>query len=304
MFKSLQIKLAQALFIALAGATVFTGCNKDNGIRPAIGSIGVAPIIPVTATSSKFISKVFDYQPAPAQFINEANVGSPEAAQAIVGGISKLVSLGSFGGFIVFGFDHSIVNKAGADVAIYGNPLPGWSEPGTVMVSQDNNGNGQPDDEWYELAGSEYNAPTTIKNYRITYYNPKGTLDVPWKDNQGKSGVVPINRWHTHNYYPLFAANQDSVSFTGTRVRSTFASGTSAALSWGYADNLSTGDDYAKNGFNSFDIDWAVDKNGKQVVLNTIDFVKVYTAQNDPGNASFGEISTEVRGAEDLSMSR
>ena len=40
------------------------------------------------------------------------------------------------------------------------------------MVSVDVNGNGLPDDEWYELAGSEYQKPSTIKNYEITYYRP------------------------------------------------------------------------------------------------------------------------------------
>lgn len=41
-----------------------------------------------------------------------------------------------------------------------------------VMVSYDTNMNGKPDDEWYELAGSEYYKPTTIHNYSITYTRP------------------------------------------------------------------------------------------------------------------------------------
>ena len=40
----------------------------------------------------------------------------------------------------------------------------GSSEPGIVLVSKDTNGNGLADDEWYELAGSEYNSPATTKN--------------------------------------------------------------------------------------------------------------------------------------------
>ena len=46
------------------------------------------------------------------------------------------------------------------------------AEPGIVLVSKDTNGNGLEDDEWYELAGSEYNSPATTKNYTITYYRP------------------------------------------------------------------------------------------------------------------------------------
>ena len=62
--------------------------------------------------------------------------------------------MGGFGGYIIFGFDHSVANNAGADLAIYGNPIGGsapWAEPGIVMVSQDVNGNGKPDDECMNL---------------------------------------------------------------------------------------------------------------------------------------------------------
>ena len=41
------------------------------------------------------------------------------------------------------------------------------------MVAYDKNKNGKPDDdEWYEIAGSEYNNCKTIKDYEITYYRP------------------------------------------------------------------------------------------------------------------------------------
>ena len=56
------------------------------------------------------------------------------------------------------GFDHSIANGEGADIVVKGNMHEGSSEAGIVWVSQDTNGNGQPDDEWYELRGSEYDA--------------------------------------------------------------------------------------------------------------------------------------------------
>lgn len=95
-----------------------------------------------------------------------------------------LFTLGGFGGNITVGFDHTIPNVPGEyDFKIYGNAYydmygtlldkPGGnSEPGIVLVSKDTNGNGLPDDEWYELAGSEYNSPATIRNYEITYYRP------------------------------------------------------------------------------------------------------------------------------------
>jgi hypothetical protein len=264
---------------------------------------------PSTETANRYISKVFDYQPAPGQFINEDGIGSLAGAQLLVGNKDNLVSLGGYGGYIVFGFDHSIANGEGYDMAIYGNPAGGsfeWSEPGIVLVSQDKNGNGVPDDNWYELAGSQYDSSSTIKNYSITYYNPRATASVPWKDNLGNTGAVLINAAHNHSYYPAFAANQDSVTFTGTLLRSTFGlqegSGISinSGFAWGYSDNYSLTDNYPDNHYNSFDISQAVDAAGNKVNLTGINFVKVYTGQNNPGNNTMGEVSTEVGGAADL----
>lgn len=70
----------------------------------------------------------------------------------------------------------------------------GSAEPGIVLVSKDENGNGLPDDEWYELAGSEYGTDTEIRDYEITYYRPEPeNADVRWIDNQGNEGYVYRN---------------------------------------------------------------------------------------------------------------
>jgi len=265
------------------------------------------PVVEITPTSSKFISRILDYLPAPGQFVNET-LGKPEQAQKLIGTTTNLISLGGFGGYIIFGFDHSVVNNTGNDLAIYGNPSGApyhFSEPGIVMVSQDSNGNGLADDEWYELAGSEYAKTSTIKNYEITYTNPKAFANVTWKDNKGNSGEVKVNNFHKHNFYPEFAANQENITFKGTLLPpSTGKVGSiiiSSPFDWGYTDSYSTGDDYKTNLYNSFDLSWAVDKNGSKVDLKTIDFVKIYTGQNaDAG--SLGEISTEVKGAVDLGI--
>lgn len=304
------MKFNQNAILGLSAVLLFqlclSSCSKDD---KTIDEDTYVPR-PITSTSSKFITKIYEYQPAPGQFINES-LGSPDGAQKIIGDVRNtiLVSLGAYGGFITFGFDHSIINKDGNDLAIYGNPLgpiQQWSEPGIVQVSQDKNGNGLPDDEWYELAGSEHTAATTIKNYEITYYNPKATANVTWKDNQGKAGSVEVNRFHNHNYYPLFAANQDSIKFKGTLLKSTWGKIGSIFVNltfeWGYTDSYSTGDDYDNKRYNSFDLSWAVDKNGNKVNLTAVDFVKVYTGQNEKGNTLLGEISTEVGGAADLNI--
>jgi len=293
--------------VAGAYTLVYTARNEA-GVFSYSYKINVpVPIIPVIPGSSKYISKVFEYLPAPGQYMNES-LGSLEQAQKLIGSTSNILSLGGFGGYVIFGFDHSITNQTGYDLAIYGNPSGApyhFSEPGIVMVSQDSNGNGLPDDEWYELAGSEYAKATTIKNYEITYTNPNAFANVPWTDNQGNSGVLLVNNFHKHNFYPLFAANQTKLTFKGTLLPSTVGKSGSIVISspyeWGYTDSYSTGDDYKTNLYNGFDISWAVDKTGKKAALNTVDFVKVYTGQNADGG-SLGEISTEIKGAADLNI--
>ena len=287
----------------------YIGSNPSGSVTKVFYLVVEVPVRPVTPQSSAYISKIFEYLPAPGQFINK-NIGDLASAEKLIGGASSMVSLGAYGGYIVFGFDHSIVNKEGNDLAVYGNPGKApydWAEPGIVMVSQDANANGLPDDPWYELAGSEYNSPETIKNYKITYYNPKEAgKDIPWKDNKGRADVVLANNFHKQNYYPLFVSNQDSISFTGTLLKNTFGKNDgifiNGGFDWGYTDTWSTVDNYDAKRYNSFDISHAVNGEGKKVTLKAIDFVKVYTGQNHQGNTMMGEVSTEVKGAADISM--
>lgn len=291
------------------------GCNSD-GDDAEQGEKGFRP---VTATSSEWISKVLEYRPAPGQFVNTA-IGTPEATQGIVGK-KGVVTLGAWGGYIVFQFDHTVVNEAGDDFAILGNAFDGSSEPGIVMVAFDRNGNGLPDaDEWYELAGSEHQGAKTVKNYRIVYYKPASLSqaeDIVWKDNQGQMGTLHMNEFHAQSFYPLFGEGgiADSIVFTGTRLPGNATQGHPVygaeywvmnAFEWGYADNFSTeyekgvgGQKYA----NGFDISKAIDAKGKSVELKGIDFVKVYTALNQE-QEPIGETSTEICGAVSLSVKK
>lgn len=313
------------LFVYATAVAMVTGvaaCSKKDTPAPD-------HFRPPTSASSEFIATVYEYMPAPGQFVNSSMTGDSAGAQRLIGGFNGLLSLGGFGGYVIFGFDHSIENGEGDDIGIYGNPLinPGqeWSEPGIVMVMQDLNGNGKPDDNaWYELAGSEYSKAGTIKNYRITYYNPKNlTDDITWKDNQGQTGVVLRNMFHSQHYYPAWAPNQDSISFEGTKLKTTLEQVIDPVYGPGLVINKPFAKGYADNGspfflekreeegrgFNVFDIAWAIDQQGKPVNLRYIDFVKVYTGQNSNGdpatdpdvpNRMLGEISTEVSGAMDL----
>ncbi|MDR1633140.1 MAG: hypothetical protein LBR97_09770, partial [Dysgonamonadaceae bacterium] len=146
---------------------------------------------------SPYIDKIYEYMPAPGQFVNEMPAYTPgdtqedmnrKVEEKIAGANHNegMITLGGYGGYVVFGFDHPVQNLPGRydfrilGNAFYANANPdggasregGSCEPGIVMVSRDTNGNGLPDDPWYELAGSEYNRPQTVHNYRITYYKP------------------------------------------------------------------------------------------------------------------------------------
>lgn len=284
-------------------------------------------------TLSKYISKVFDFRPAVGQFTNdipEYDLGNTEADMIkkvngyLVGSNPSMVSLGGYGGYVVFGFDHTIPNMDGRDFKVLGNaffgnsandPRSGNCEPGIIMVAYDKNKNGKPDDdEWYEIAGSEYFKNETLKNYGITYFKPdENKTPVPgndswqtdveyikWQDNTGNTGFKTKMAFHAQSYYPLWLSDA-SYSFTGTRLKNNYYDQSGTGNYWvgksydfGYADNAPNNDEAS-----NIDISWAVDKNGKYVKLPGIDFVKVYTGVNQEAGW-LGEVSTEVAGAYDL----
>lgn len=292
---------------------------------------------PKSGASKADWNKVYEYTPAPGQFINETKTGgfdgsqtTPEAAIAYAESrMSEVdrdgnpypnwVSLGGFGGYIVVGFDHSIDNSGDYDIGILGNSFSGSSEPGIVWVMQDENGNGLPDDTWYELAGSETGKAETIQNYAVTYYRPSGTMmPVQWIDNLGNSGEIDyLTQFHRQDYYYPLWIESDSYTLTGTCLapRNYDASGNgsywvNAEYDWGYVDNFSsidrlTGDENATADANAnhFKISKAIDCECQPIHLEYIDFVKVQVGVNAK-SGWLGELSTEVFGFYDYNLKR
>ena len=267
---------------------------------------------------SAYATRVLEYLPAPGQFINTTTSAYREGyttEQVLTYATEQikdrsLLTLGGFGGYIVLGFDHTIPNVGGAyDFKVYGNAsynssLPGvkagGSEPGIVLVSKDTNSNGLPDDEWYELAGSEYHSNTIIKDYEITYYRPTTpSSEVRWTDNQNGEGTIPRNSFHADNaYYPAWIS-EDQITFKGNRLPDNAINQDGVGwvqypYPWGYADNHPNNTEYTK-----FKIDWAVNSDGNPVSLDGIDFIKIYTAVNQICGW-LGESSTEISTIEDL----
>ncbi|NPA68819.1 MAG: T9SS type A sorting domain-containing protein [Chlorobi bacterium] len=278
--------------------------------------------------NAQYISGIIEYTPAPGQFINTDSYGSPDAALSIIGTTNGIVSLGAFGGYIIFKFENPVENDPenpyGIDFTVFGNPASAESsEPGIVSVMKDENNNGLPDDTWYELAGSDYFFSNTIHNYGITYNNPQQeeAADVAWTDNTGNSGFVYANSYHTQPYYPSAEyfpdIDQNAYSLEGTKIIASVDTSNpgnikSYCRSFGYADNKIRGDinsnvpdnpytaDTEGMGGDSFDISWAVDQNGNYADLDEIDFVKVHCGVN-ADMMMLGELSTEISGAVDIS---
>lgn len=305
-------------FLCMLMVVIASSCNKDDVIAITFEDEYYRA---ANESSSAMWSKVFEYTPAPGQFIGETKSGgfSGEETTAIdaVNYASrrltdgKFVSLGGFGGYIVVGFDHSIDNSVGYDIAVAGNAFKGSSEPGVVWVMQDENGDGTPNDTWYELQGSESNAETTIKEYSVTYYRPTAAgQPVRWSDSEGGEGEIDyLAAYHQQeSYYPQWV-KEDSYTLSGTRLaaRNYDSSGNGSmwvqpAYGWGYADNFSDEDHTLEGGnMNLFDISNAIDSEGKTKELKYIDFVKVQTAVNAK-SGWLGEISTEVTGFYDYRL--
>ena len=292
---------------------------------------------------SPYITSIPEYKPAPGQFVNELpkyEEGDTQRAinqkvlEAIGYNTRGMITLGGYGGYVICGFDHTIVNVPGQyDLKILGNafhananPNPeapeegGSCEPGIVMVAYDRNKNGiADDDEWYELAGSEYTKETTLKNYQITYYRPDEYHEpveapedeqswntdaeyIAWQDNRNAQGFMPKNIYHRQDYYPKWL-EEDELSFKGTLLPNNAKDESGEgkywvlyAYPWGYADNGLNVDETS-----NFNIEWAVDAEGNPVHLPGIDFVKIYTGVNQYCGW-LGETSTEVMGINDLHL--
>ena len=276
---------------------------------------------PSSASALSSCNKVYEFLPAPGQFVNEYYTATTmEEACAYAEermAQTQYVSLGGFGGYIVVGFDHSVDNDGDYNLAITGNAFDGSSEPGIVWVMQDENGDGLPNDTWYELKGSEYGKAETCQDYAVTYYRPEApAMAVPWTDNKGGSGEIDyLGSFHRQDYYYPEWVEEDSYTLRGTclKARNYDASGNGTywvnpAYDWGYADNFSSkdrltdDDNYnAAPADNHFRISDAVTFDGKPADLRYIDFVKVQVGVNAQ-SGWLGEVSTEVFDVKDFNL--
>ncbi|MBE8728264.1 hypothetical protein [Flavobacterium hungaricum] len=268
----------------------------------------IVNVVNETANYNAYITRIFDFDPAPGMFANDLykdGNSKEDVMKTALGRIDKtsvgyLLDLGGFGGSIVVGFDHTVVNVSGAsDFRIYGgdvsNPTGAKANPpapGLIYVAYDKNKNGKPDeDEWYEIAGSQHTKSTTTQNFKVTYYKkPAGEplvtasalfLDYEhvYCENNKEEKYYLARPRAKKEFYPLWKT-QTSVTYEGTRLNVDFKTARAGQTTlwystppeWGYANAINP----------DIDIDWAVDKNGNKANLPGIDFIKVINCVSEP----------------------
>lgn len=283
-------------------------CNKDEEYSYVQGG---------DDSTSTVVSdfEVVEYRPAPGQFINDPATGGDgiksenEAIRFAQGKINTndFLSLGAFGGYVVVRSKAPISNSGDYDFAIGGNSFDTSNEPGIVWVMRDTDGNGLPDDVWYELKGSDFYSKDYRRGYSVTYLRPAPGCNTQWEDNEGNSGFVAyVGSFHSQPFYYPEWIESDSYTLSGSRLspltRQDVTTGEwiNPPFKWGYADN--NGEDSVLESVNGktiqkncFRISDAVDAYGNPVSLESVDFIKVQSAVNG-SSGWLGEISTEITG--------
>jgi hypothetical protein len=275
---------------------------KVDAVTHATASALVKAVTPAgarakTGTSIAQAALCVEFSPAPGQFVGAGNgYSNPEInglaskteadvktfVQDLMDGTiefknagtdGKVFSLGGWGGYYTVHFDHSVVNKAGMDIAISGNfHVAGMAEPGVVWVSQDLNGDGKPNEIWYRLKGSQ---STAKPRYAVTYFKPSSSANAFWIDSTGN------NRGFT--YY----GSDNGFPYHLTGAAGTFVTFTGVLLDEGSLNG------YVDSGATQFDIADAVNEKGESANLTHIDFVKTQTGLNK-NDSGLGEYSTEA----------
>ena len=227
--------------------------------------------------------------------------------QYATGGSGHGWSLGSFGGYEVWRVSHQ------STYYIRGNPFAGWSEPGVIWVQEDGNGNGIPDEMWYELKGAVDSSADTsgrlARRHAVTYMNDgetgtqadqagfeaMGKYADPrkyWADSRGRAGL-----WGSFWYSKW----PHRITFTGTLLGNPNSIMPTNAInaSGGYVDS-EYGANGAANDYN-FPINRAIRADGSPITLKNVSFIKVHTGELCRSSV-FGDKSTEIYSADYLGV--
>jgi hypothetical protein len=273
----------------------------------------------VTVTGKSYVTGVSVTKSAEADVVCSASLLSSAAGpfkgplrnfscgQFTNGGSGYGWSLCSVGGYMVWD-----AKKHQDSYLIAGNAFPGWSEPGIVWFQEDRNGNGLPDETWYEVKGSDDDTPKyrpqLRRRYAIRYIlldEPEdGSNTVAWLDSLGRSSVVKGWGWPKE-----WGVQGDQVTFTGTMLRDTgvFDDGSYGGDMFNLGGYVDVATDIGKwkgdSGVSMYEtkirVSDAVHADGTPANLNAVRFIKVQTGYFRYGGP-VGGISTEIHHADGL----
>ncbi|WP_316838453.1 hypothetical protein [Pedobacter gandavensis] len=314
-------------FIAVYPGTYELSLNVSSAGKKGLKKTTIN-VINEAKNYNPYITSIYDFNPAPGMFANDLYVAGNLKADVMRKALGRInetsvgypLDLGGFGGAIVVGFDHTVVNIPGEkDFRVYGGDLTDRANPpapGLIYVAYDKNKNGKPDeDEWYEIVGSQHAKENTVKNFKITYHKKAAGLPVvvagpndPFTDrehmfcenNQTESYYMPRAKTRKE-YYPLWAT-QNTAVFEGMKLNVSFGPARAGqttlwnfvAPEWGYVNAVDP----------DIDVDWAVDKNGNKVNLPGVDFIKVVNCVSEPMGLcqQQSSMATKFSGAGDLHL--
>ena len=168
-------------------------------------------------------------------------------------------------------------------------------------MQEDKNGNGLPDEMWYELPGGDETHPIRknqiTRRYAITYFKTSdhGTTneygqkirEVYWVDSCGRAGMIP------GGFPTPWGVIGDWVTYTGTLLRDDgeiFCPNYNMADLDGYVDCT---------GNIAFPVSRAVRSDGAPANLSEVKFLRVQTSLFRYGDI-FGDVSTEIPWADFL----
>lgn len=275
--------------------------------RPDGKTLSVTTTVTVTAPEEDFSAypnKIIDFMPAPGQTIKRLGATKEEALNNIFKEMktgNANIYMGAFGGYMIVGFDHTILNKPG--YCDFTTKFGGLNvSPSVIWVAYDANGNGQPDDEeWYEIKGSEYGGANDLGIQSYTYETTKVNKGYAWATQDGKTGAVTDSEFFGSVMAEVEIApwiTGATFTLTGRQLNPNINEDDTfkpiLPFAWGYAANQPNGSDQA-----AIDIDWAVDAKGNKANLPGVDFIKVVNAVQGM-RPMMGEYRYQVSSIEDL----
>jgi len=239
------------LLLCLLIACLSSSCSLDPGKDP------YDPPTLYYPAEQYWITEVLEVSPGAGQHANNSEyaliganynkvLGAPDGSGSSSGSAGSVISLHGPGATITVRFDPPIENHpdniGGYDFVVFGNAYwiggdpsgTHWQEPATIEVMKDENGNGDPDDTWYLIPGSDLGASFPVTTDTVESRR-EGTLGaenyypnkIDWAAGESHSEWYPDD--------PVFPGFPDTISHTFYPINASKA-GTTTERIWGYLD--------------------------------------------------------------------